>query len=315
MKKNSSIYVAGHRGLVGSAILRQLQSNGYSNVITRTHAELDLIRQAEVEDFFESERPEYVFLAAAKVGGIKANINSPATFIYDNLLIQSNVIHCAYTYGAKNLLFVSSSCSYPRLCSQPMKEADILSGQLEPTNESYAVAKIAGMKMIEAYNAQHKSRFSSLIFPNIYGPGDNFDLATSHVIAALIRRIFEAKNGNLPTVEIWGTGNARREFLYTDDVASACIYFMDTLEGETLNVGAGGDISIKELAALIKETVGYEGALVFNAEKPDGMPIKLLDISQMSKFEWRPEVSLKEGIRRTLKWFIDNKDSMGMNDD
>ncbi|MGD2080120.1 MAG: GDP-L-fucose synthase [Nitrospirota bacterium] len=307
MEKGSKIYVAGHRGLVGSAILRRLQSDNYTHIITRTHAELDLTRQAEAEEFFEDERPEYVFLAAAKVGGIEANIKSPATFIYDNLLIQSNVINCAYKYGAKKLLFASSSCSYPRLCAQPMKEEDILSGRLEPTNEAYAIAKISGMKMIEAYNEQHKTGYSSLIFPNIYGPGDNFDLETSHAVPALIRKLFEAKSGNLPAVEIWGTGNARREFLYADDVAGACIYFMRKLDGETLNVGAGGDISIRELAALIKEIVGYGGDLVFNTGKPDGMPVKLLDVSRMRKLGWQPRVSLEAGIRETLKWFIDNK--------
>ncbi|HDH06603.1 MAG TPA: GDP-L-fucose synthase [Nitrospirae bacterium] len=307
MNKDSKIYVAGHRGLVGSAIARMLGQQGYKNIITRAHSELDLTRQKDVEDFLKKEKPEYVFLAAARVGGILANIERPASFIYDNLIIQSNIIHSAYISGVKRLLYVSSSCSYPRLCSQPMKEDYILDGHPEPTNEYYAVAKIAGMKMVEAYSREYGLSFITLIFPNLFGPGDNFDMTSSHVIPALIRKIYEAKINSLPGIEIWGTGRARREFLYVDDVADACLYFIDKCKGgEILNVGSGNDITIKDLAGIVKEIAAYEGSLVFNTEKPDGMPRKLLDVSRMREFAWRPKISLEEGIKRTLYWYISN---------
>jgi len=303
----AKIYLAGHRGLVGSALLNKLQEAGYRNLLFRTSRELDLRRQADVEAFFQQEKPEYVLLAAAKVGGIMANIESPAAFFYDNLLIQSNVMHAANKCGVKKLLFVSSSCAYPRLCLQPMKEEYLLGGKPEPTNATYALAKICGMQMAEAYCQQYGCAFFSLIFPNIYGPGDNFDLTTSHVISALIRKMHEAKTNGLPAVEIWGTGKARREFIYVDDVADACIFYMNKLQGgETLNVGAGSDVSIRELAALIKTVVGYEGNLFFNSGKPDGMPQKLLEVSKMQDSGWLPSVSLEVGLQSTYHWFINN---------
>ena len=303
----AKIYIAGHRGLVGSALLKKLQEAGFSNLLVRTRKELDLRRQADVEDFFQKEKPEYVFLAAAKVGGIMANIEAPAAFFYDNMLIQSNVMHAAYKSGVKKLLFVSSSCAYPRKSLQPMKEEFLLDGKPEPTNETYALAKICGMKMAEAYHKQYGCAFFSLIFPNIYGAGDNFDLSSSHVISALIRKMYEAKNYGLVEVEIWGTGNARREFLYVDDVADACLYFLNKLDGgEMLNVGMGNDISIKELAKLIKTVIGYDGNLIFNTDKPDGMPKKLLEVSKMRERDWAPKVSLEVGLQETFNWFTNN---------
>lgn len=305
----AKIYLAGHRGLVGSALLRKLQEAGYSNLLVRTSHELDLRRQADVEAFFQQEKPEYVLLVAAKVGGIMANMEAPAAFFYDNIFIQSNVMHAAYKFGVKKLLYVSSSCAYPRQCLQPMKEEYLLDGKPEPTNEAYALAKICGMKMAEVYHQQYGCAFFSLIFPNIYGAGDNFGLNSSHVISALIRKMYEAKINSLPAVEIWGTGNARREFLYVDDVADACLYFMNKLNGgEVINVGAGNDISIKELSELIKIVVGYGGNLFFNADKPDGMPQKLLDPAIMRKYGWSPKVSLAEGLHKTFCWFLDHYD-------
>jgi len=307
MQKNSKIYIAGHRGLVGSAIIRKLKAEGCNNLVMRTSKELDLRRQADVETFFEKEIPEYVFFSAAKVGGIQANIINPATFFYDNILMQSNVIHAAYKYKTKRLLFLSSSCSYPRLCPQPMKEEYLLDGKPEPTNESYAIAKIAGMKMIEAYKKQYNVSFFSIIFPNIYGPGDNFNPKSSHVIPALIRKIYEAKINEQRVVEVLGTGNARREFLFVDDVADACIYFMDKLKGgEIINAGDGKDISIKELAYLIKEIIGYGNDLRFNTDKLDGMPQKMLDVSHMNEYAWAPKIPLKNGLIATFDWFVGN---------
>ncbi len=307
MEKDSKVYIAGHRGLVGSAIVRKLKADGYNNLVMRTSKELDLRRQADIEAFFEKEIPEYVFFSAAKVGGIQANIINPATFFYDNIIMQSNVIHAAYKYKTKRLLFVSSSCSYPRLCHQPMKEECLLDGKPEPTNESYAIAKIAGMKMIEAYKKQYNVSFFSIIFPNIYGPGDNFNSKSSHVIPALIRKIYEAKINEQRIVEVLGTGNARREFLFVDDVADACIYFMDKLKGgEIINVGAGKDISIKELAYLIKEIIDYDNDLCFNADKPDGMPQKMLDVFRMYEYAWVPKIPLGNGLRTTFDWFVTN---------
>jgi GDP-L-fucose synthase len=305
----AKIYLAGHRGLVGSALLRKLQEAGYNNLLLRTSRELDLRRQADVEAFFQREKPEYVFLVAARVGGIMANIESPAAFFYDNLLIQGNVMHAAYKFGVKKLLFVSSSCAYPRLCLQPMKEEYLLDGKPEPTNETYALAKICGMKMAEAYYKQYGCAFFSLIFPNIYGAGDNFDLSSSHVISALIRKMYEAKTNGLTSVEIWGTGKARREFIYVDDAADACLYFMNKLSGgEILNVGAGNDVAIKELAELIKAAAGYEGSLFYNTDKPDGMPQKLLEVSKMQESGWSPRVTLETGLLKTVDWFINNYD-------
>ncbi|MBT9173927.1 MAG: GDP-L-fucose synthase [Syntrophomonadaceae bacterium] len=303
----AKVYLAGHRGLVGSALLRKLQEAGYSNLLVRTSRELDLRRQADVEAFFHQEKPEYVLLAAAKVGGIMANMETPAAFFYDNILIQSNVMHAAYKFRVNKLLYVSSSCAYPRQCIQPMKEEYLLDGKPEPTNEAYALAKICGMKMAEAYHQQHGCAFFSLIFPNIYGAGDNFDLSSSHVISALIKKMYEAKTNGLPAVEIWGTGNARREFIYVDDVADACLYFMNRLNGgEALNVGTGIDISIKGLAELIKTVVGYDGNLFYNTDKPDGMPQKLLEVSKMRESGWSPRVSLEDGLQKTFHWFINN---------
>jgi len=305
----AKIYLAGHQGLVGSALLRKLQEAGYSNLLVRTSKELDLRRQADVEDFFQQQKPEYVFLAAAKVGGIMANMETPAVFFYDNILIQSNVMHTACKFGVKKLLFVSSSCAYPRHSLQPMKEEYLLDGKPEPTNETYALAKMCGMKMAEAYFKQYGCTFFSLIFPNVYGAGDNFNLSSSHVISALIRKMYEAKKNALPTVEIWGTGNARREFLYVDDVADACLYFMNKLNGgEILNVGAGNDISIKELAELIKTVIGYDGNLIYNTDKPDGMPQKLLEVSKMQESGWSPKISLEAGLQKTFHWFSNNYD-------
>jgi len=304
MEKDAKIYVAGHSGLVGTAIVRMLREQGYDNLLLRSSSELDLRRQAGVEAFFERERPQVVILAAARVGGIWANMNNPAPFFYDNMMIQMNVVHAAWRFAVERLLFVSSSCSYPRMCPQPMKEEYILTGAPEPTNETYAIAKISGMKMIEAYHRQYGVRFFSVIFPNLFGPGDNFDPRDSHVIAALIRRFHEAAAADLPEVQIWGTGRARREFLYVDDAADACLLFMDRLSGgETINAGAGSDISIGELAPLIGSIAGYRGRIAFDPSKPDGMPQKLLDVSAMKAFGWAPRVSLDEGLRKTFDWY------------
>ena len=304
MEKNAKIYVAGHSGLVGTAIVRMLQEQGYDNLLLRSSSELDLRRQADVEAFFEQGRPRYVILAAARVGGIWANMNNPAPFFYDNMMIQLNVVHAAWRFGVERLLFVSSSCSYPRMCPQPMKEEYILTGVPEPTNETYAIAKISGMKMIEAYHRQYGVRFFSVIFPNLFGPGDNFDPQDSHVIAALIHRFHAAAADNLAEVEIWGTGRARREFLYVDDAADACLFFVDRLSGgETINAGAGTDISIGELARLIATIAEYRGRIAFDPTKPDGMPQKLLDVSAMKTFGWAPRVSLEEGLRKTFDWY------------
>ena len=335
MNKKSRIYVAGHKGLVGSAILRKLKSKGYDSLITRSHRDLDLINQADVTAFFESERPEYIFLAAAKVGGIWANSTNPADFIYSNLMVQSNVIHAAYKTSVKKLLFLGSSCIYPRECPQPMKEEYLLSGKLEPTNEPYAMAKIAGIKMCQAYNRHYGTRFISVMPTNLYGPGDNFDLETSHALPALIRKFHEAKlrmakpseantsasseavleqsapqakrSLNSHAVTIWGTGDPRREFLYVDDLADACLFLMKNYEeDEIINIGAGKDISIKELAGMIKEIVGYEGDMTFDTTKPDGMPRKLLDVSKMKKLGWEPKISLRDGINLTYDWCLEN---------
>ncbi|WAM33651.1 GDP-L-fucose synthase [Caldicellulosiruptor morganii] len=307
MEKSSKIYVAGHRGLVGSAIVRRLLKENYTNLILKGREEVDLTRQEEVERFFEEHRPEYVFLAAARVGGIYANNTYPAEFIYQNLMIECNVIHSAYKFGVKKLLFLGSSCIYPRDCPQPMKEEYLLSGYLEQTNEAYAVAKIAGLKLCQFYKRQYGANFISCMPTNLYGINDNFDLNTSHVIPALIRKFHEAKINNYPYVEVWGTGKPLREFLYVDDLADACVFLMENYDDELwINVGSGEEISIAELAELIKKVVGYKGEIVFNSKMPDGTPRKLLDTTRLKNLGWQRKVGLEEGLRMTYKWFIDN---------
>ena len=302
MEKESKIYVAGHKGLVGSAIIRILKSENYTSILTKTHQELDLTNQEETRKFFRREKPEYVFLSAAKVGGIQANNSYPADFIYTNLMIESNMIKAAYDYNVKKLLFLGSSCIYPKLSSQPIKEEYLLTGPLEPTNEAYAIAKIAGLKMCQFFNKQYGTNFISAMPTNIYGPNDNYDLETSHVLAALIRKFHEAKVENKPYVEIWGTGSQKREFLYVDDLADALLYLMNHYEGnETINVGTGKDISIKELALLIKKIVGFDGKLKYESSKPDGTPRKVLDVSKLKKLGWQYKTSLSEGIKLSLE--------------
>jgi GDP-L-fucose synthase len=307
MQKDSKIYVAGHQGLVGGAILRCLQAAGFENIIYRSLNDLDLRNQAAVADFFQRERPEYIFLAAAKVGGIRANSTCPAEFIYDNLQIQTNVIHWAYKYGVKKLLFLGSSCIYPKFCPQPMKEEYLLDGKLEPTNEPYAVAKIAGIKMCQAYNRQYGTRFISAMPTNLYGPGDNFDLLDSHVLPALIRKCHEAKVTGADQVIVWGTGTPRREFLYIDDLAEACLFLMESYEeGEIINVGVGRDLTIRELAYMVAEIVGFRGQLIFDPTKPDGMPQKLLDVTRLTNLGWQAQMPLEKGIGLTYSWFLDS---------
>ncbi|EMK10370.1 MULTISPECIES: GDP-L-fucose synthase family protein [Leptospira] len=304
MEKKSKIYIAGHKGLVGSAIERVLKKEGYENILGKTHAELDLTEQSKVNEFFELNRPEYVFLAAAKVGGIHANNTYPAEFIFSNLQIQNNIIDACYRFKTKKLLFLGSSCIYPKFARQPMDEGQLLDGKLEPTNEPYAVAKIAGIVMCQSYNRQYGTNFISVMPTNLYGPGDNYHPENSHVLPALIRRFYEAKIKNLPEVIIWGTGKPLREFLYSDDMASACVFLMknydvtgDPKGGEHVNVGSGIEVSIRELAEVVKEVVGYQGLLTFDLTKPDGTPRKLLDVSKLHKMGWKHQVELKEGIR------------------
>ena len=299
----SKIYVAGHAGLVGSAIMRKLESEGYRNIVTRTFEELDLTDQKATREFFEKERPEYVFLAAAKVGGIQANSVYPADFIYINLMIECNVIKASHEFGVKKLLFLGSSCIYPKLAPQPIKEEYLLSGYLEETNEPYALAKISGMKMCQYFNKQYGTNFISVMPTNLYGPNDNFDLNTSHVLPALIRKFHEAKVNNAPYVEIWGTGTPRREFLYVDDLADACLFLMKNYSGnDFFNVGTGEDVTIRELAELIGEVVGYKGELKFDTSKPDGTPRKLLDVTRIHEAGWRHKIELKEGLEKTYVW-------------
>ena len=306
MKKDSKIYVAGHRGLVGSAIVQKLKDSGYENLVFRTYEELDLERQERVETFFDQERPEYVFLAAAKVGGIWSNSQFPAEFIYSNLVIQTNIIHSSYLYEAKKLLFLGSSCIYPKHAPQPMKEEYLLSGYLEPTNEPYAVAKIAGIRMCQSYNRQYGTRYISVMPTNLYGPGDNFDLKTSHVLPALIRKFHEAKMGGDRSVEVWGTGAPRREFLYVDDLADACLYLMNNYNGDNIiNVGVGRDQSIRELAEMVGEVVGFKGDLRLDHTKPDGTPIKLLDVSKLTALGWQAHTPLAEGINKAYQWYLE----------
>ena len=346
MEKTAKIYVAGHRGLVGSAIVRNLRMEGYPNIITRTHGELDLIRQGQVETFFKKEKPDYVFLAAAKVGGIWGNNIYPAQFIYENIAIQTNIIHASYLCKAKKLLFLGSSCIYPKLCPQPIKEEFLLSDYLEPTNEPYAIAKIAGIKMCQSYNRQYKTRNISVMPNNLYGINDNFNLETSHVLPALIRKFHlaklaaagdwqgiqkdEATHGTIPAdiktsmgldpttnqpinpstsqpfVILWGTGSPRREFLHVDDLADACLFLMKHYhESEIINVGWGKDQTIRELAELISDIVGFKGGTKWDADKPDGTPQKLLDVSRLGKLGWQPKIQLKSGIRQVYQWYLD----------
>jgi GDP-L-fucose synthase len=305
------IYVAGHRGLVGSAICRALEQQGCTEILTRTHAELDLTDQAAVRAFFRDKRPDYVFLSAARVGGIHANDTFPADFIRDNLLIQTNIIDAAYQYGSRKLLFLGSSCIYPKFAPQPMQEAHLLTGELEPTNEWYAVAKIAGIKTCQAYHKQHGFNAISLMPTNLYGPGDNFDLRNSHVLPALIRKFHEAKVQGLPEVEIWGTGTPKREFLHVDDLAAACLFLMENYnEPAIVNVGSGEEVRIAELAGLVAEAVGYEGAVRYNKEMPDGTPRKFLDVSRLSALGWTSRITLKQGIADTYAWFLAHEDAL-----
>lgn len=314
MEKDSRIYVAGHRGLVGSALIRQLSKQGYSNLLTRTRDELDLTSQTEVGRFFEQERPEYVLLAAAKVGGILANNTYPAEFIYQNLMIEANVIHAAYQSGVRRLLFLGSSCIYPRDVEQPMREDALLTGPLEPTNEPYAVAKIAGIKLCESYNRQYGTDYRSMMPTNLYGPGDNYHPENSHVIPALIRRFHGAKVGNAESVTVWGSGNPRREFLYVDDMAAAAIHLMTVGPSQLstnvepmqshINVGTGEDISIRELADTIAQVVGFDGRIEFDKSKPDGTPRKLLDVSTLRRLGWRPKTALKEGLTKAYRAYL-----------
>ncbi len=304
MNKESKIYIAGHRGLVGSAILRRLTAEGYNNIIIRTHKELDLANQNDVNAFFEKEKPEYVFMAAAKVGGIVANSTYPGEFIYVNLAIQTNTIHAAYQNGVKKFLFLGSSCIYPKHAPQPIKEEYLLSDVLEPTNEPYAIAKIAGIKMIQAYSRQYGFNGISLMPTNLYGSGDNFDLQTSHVLPALIRKFHEAKVNNSQEVVIWGTGKPRREFLYVDDLADATVFLMHNYDSpEIINVGTGKDITIYELAELIRDVVGFKGEIVCDTSKPNGTPRKLLDVSRLKHLGWEPKTRLKEGIDKTYQFY------------
>jgi len=305
MNDDSRIYVAGHRGLVGSAIVRELRRLGYQNLVVRSSAELDLRRQDAVDAFFDQERPEYVFLAAAKVGGINANDTYPADFLRDNLLIQTNVIDAAWRAGVEKLCFLGSSCIYPKLAPQPMREDALLTGPLEPTNEWYAIAKIAGIKMCQAYRRQFGFNAISLMPTNLYGPGDNFDLQNSHVLPALIRRFHEAKLRGDSQVVIWGTGTPRREFLHCDDLAGAVVHLMKTYESDELvNIGCGSDVTIRELAELVAGIVGFTGRLSFDTSKPDGTPRKLLDVGRLSALGWKPRITLEEGVRGTYDWFI-----------
>jgi len=304
MDSLSKIYIAGHRGLVGSAIVRALKKQGYNNFILRTHSELDLLDQKSATDFFKKEKPEYVFLAAAKVGGIMANRTYPADFIYQNLQIQNNIIHHSYLNGVKKLLFLGSSCIYPKLCSQPIKEEYLLTGELEPTNEPYAIAKIAGIKMCPAYNKQYGTDFISVMPTNLYGSGDNFDLENSHVLPALIRKFHEAKINNQNEIVVWGTGAPKREFLHVDDLADACIFLMNNYDNsEIINIGTDEDISIKELAEMIKEITGFTGEINWDASKPDGTPRKLLDVSKLHNLGWKHQINLPDGILSVYEWY------------
>ena len=307
MEKNAKIFVAGHRGMVGSAIVRKLKNLGYTNIITRTHAELDLCNQADVEAFFAAEKPEYVFLAAAKVGGIMANQNALADFMYDNMILEMNVIHSAWQNGCKKLEFLGSSCIYPRLAPQPMPESCLLTSSLEQTNEAYALAKISGLKYCEYLNRQYGTDYISVMPTNLYGPNDNYHPVHSHVLPALIRRFHEAKENGLSRVTCWGTGSPLREFLYVDDLADACVFLMNNYSGnETVNVGTGKELTIKELTELVAKVVGFEGEILWDPSKPDGTPRKLLDVSKLKKLGWHYQTELEDGIRLSYQDFLNN---------
>jgi len=311
MNKTSKIYIAGHSGLVGSAIVRRLQSEGYSNLITCASKDLDLQRQADVETFFKENKPKYVFLAAAKVGGIIANNTLPAEFIYNNLIIQTNVIHSSYLFGVKKLLFLGSSCIYPRNCPQPMKEEYLLTGELEPTNEPYAIAKIAGIRTCQSYNRQYETNYISVMPTNLYGPNDNFDLDSSHVLPALVRKFHDAQtdSGKRPVI-LWGTGSPYREFLHVDDLADACIFLMERYSGnKIINIGTGNDIAIRELAEIIRKVVDYDGEVVWDVTKPDGTPKKQLDVSNLKGMGWTAKVGLEEGIKMTYEWYLKKEEN------
>jgi GDP-L-fucose synthase len=315
--KQKKIYVAGHRGMVGSAIVKQLNEAGYQNVVVRTHAELDLTDQAAVRDFMQQERPEQVILAAAKVGGIHANNVYPAEFIYQNLMMEANIVHQAWSAGCQQLLFLGSSCIYPKLADQPMQECALLTGVLETTNEPYAIAKIAGIKLCESYNRQYSTDYRSVMPTNLYGQNDNFHLENSHVIPAMIRKFHDAKTTNSPTVTLWGTGKAMREFLHVDDMAAACLHVMSLskqrYQSSTqpmlshLNVGTGEDVTIRELAETIQQVVAYQGEITWDTSKPDGTPRKLMDVSKLKSLGWRPQIKLTEGLQHTYRWFLDHQ--------
>ena len=308
MNPESRIFVAGHRGLVGSAICRSLARSGFSNILKRPRSVLDLCNQGAVEHFFEEEKPEYVFMAAAKVGGILANSTYPADFIRENLAVQSNVIDASYRHGATKLLFLGSSCIYPRLAPQPIKEEYLLSGSLEPTNEWYAIAKIAGIKLAQAYHQQYGFNAISLMPTNLYGPGDNFDLKSSHVLPALMRKAHEAKRKHAPALVVWGTGSPRREFLHVDDLADACVFLMQHYDDPRIvNVGTGVDVTIRELVEMVQKVTGYEGKIVFDASKPDGTPRKLLDVSRVNSLGWKAGIPLEKGIASTYEWYLANQ--------
>jgi GDP-L-fucose synthase len=305
MKKNAKIYIAGHQGMVGSSIIRNLKNKGFNNILTKDFNDLDLTRQLDVEEFFKQENLDYVFLAAAKVGGIYANSIYPAEFIYDNLMIEANIIHAAYKYNVKKLLFLGSSCIYPKFAPQPIKEEYLLTNSLEPTNEAYAIAKIAGIELCKFYRRQYSTDFISVMPTNLYGVNDNFDLKNSHVLPALIRKFHEAKLNNEKEVVMWGTGEPMREFLFVDDLADACVYLMNNYSEEShLNIGTGEDVKIKELAEIVKEVVGYEGNIINDLSKPDGTPRKLLDVSKLHSTGWKHKTSLKEGIKIVYDWYL-----------
>lgn len=313
MEKTDKIYVAGHRGLVGSAIVRSLKRQGYETIIGKSHKELDLTEQAAVRAFFEKERPDIVVLAAAKVGGINANNTSPADFAYENMQIQCNVIKCCHDYGVKKLLFLGSTCIYPKLAPQPIPEDALLTGELEKTNEAYAIAKISGMEMCRFYKMQYGDHFISCMPTNLYGPHDNYELKGSHVMPAMIRKFHEAKVNGAPTVELWGTGKPLREFLYVDDMADACVFLLEHYDGEQhVNIGTGRELTIAQLAELVKKTVGYEGEIVWNSDMPDGTPRKLADVSKLHALGWTHKVELEEGIKLAYDWFKENVDTARM---
>ncbi len=308
MERNDKIYVAGHRGLVGSALERTLRGQGFARLVHRTRAELNLIDRAAVQSFFAAERPDFVFLAAARVGGILANNTYPADFIRENLEVELNVIEAAHQYGVRKLMFLGSACIYPKLAPQPIREEYLLTGPLEPTNAPYAIAKIAGISLCESYNRQYGTNFISVMPTNLYGPGDSFDLQNSHVLPALMRRLDDAKRNVMPRVTIWGTGRPRREFLHVDDMASACVHLMQHYDSsEIINVGCGEDISILDLAHLIQQLVGYEGAIEFDTTKPDGTPLRRLDITRLRSTGWAPTISLEDGLRTTYAWYCENR--------